>query len=410
MFFFRISFPSLCLCVGLSLLAVPASAVTLSLQDIAARVRGHHPGLKAARLAIEEARGRQLGAGRLANPVVSTEFQNESRVSPRTTVFSLDQSFPLTKRLALEKKLTAQQVEAAGHEVRDAERRYIAEARELAVKLLATERQKALRMEQTEQLKKLASYAEGRVKAGEISPLDAVQPPVVSRRLQLEARLLENECTSLRGALKPLLGLKPAESLTLRGDLSALGVPKKAGWQQRGDYLLARNREESARTEVDLARARRVPDLTAGLFASREQQDVTPANTERTGFVGFRLSLPLPFWNKNQGEIAEKTAGVERARLETEALVAQIDGEADTARREMEAQAALAREARDELLPPVALKAEELEKAYPKAQTDMQTVLWAFEQKWQLQAAALDAERDFHLARIRYEAATGAQP
>jgi cobalt-zinc-cadmium efflux system outer membrane protein len=35
-------------------------------------------------------------------------------------------------------------------------------------------------------------------------------------------------------------------------------------------------------------------------------------------------------------------------------------------------------------------------------------VLRAQEQRLQLESAALNAERDFHLARIRYEAATGA--
>ena len=55
------------------------SAVTLSLDDIAPCVRDHHPALKAARLGIEEARGRQLGAGRLTNPRIETSFQNESR-------------------------------------------------------------------------------------------------------------------------------------------------------------------------------------------------------------------------------------------------------------------------------------------------------------------------------------------
>jgi hypothetical protein len=57
------------------------------------------------------------------------------------------------------------------------------------------------------------------------------------------------------------------------------------------------------------------------------------------------------FWNRNQGEIAEKKAAAERQRLEAEALGKQIASEADTARREMQANADLARETRDKLLP-----------------------------------------------------------
>jgi cobalt-zinc-cadmium efflux system outer membrane protein len=148
-------------------------------------------------------------------------------------------------------------------------------------------------------------------------------------------------------------------------------------------------------------------DVSAGFFASREQQDVTPRHTERTGFVGFHFSIPLPFWNRNQGEIAEKAATAERALLESEALAAQITGEADTARREMQANAALATDTRDKLLPLVIEQTSKLEKAYESGQADLLAVLRARDQRLQLESAALDAMRDFHLARIRYESATG---
>ncbi len=74
----------------------------------------------------------------------------------------------------------------------------------------------------------------------------------------------------------------------------------------------------------------------------------------------------------------------------------------------MQANAALARETRGTLLPLVQEQTAKLEKAYESGQTDLLTVLRAREQRLQLEAAALDAARDFHLARIRYEAATGA--
>lgn len=384
-----------------------ASSVTLSLTDIAPRVRAHHPALKAARLSIDEARGRQLGAGRLSNPTLDTSFQNESRVSPRTTVFGIDQSFPLTKRLSLEKQLTSQLVTAAEHEVHDVERRYIAVARSLAVKLLALDQQRALRQQQTALAQKLADFAKDRAKAGELSPLDAAQAQVDGQRLLLEARRLEIEAVSLRGELKPMLGLKPQDTLAISGQLPSLALPPSQAWQKRADYQLSQTKIEATQTEAALAKAKRIPDVSAGLFASREQQDTTPVHTERTGFVGFRFSIPLPFWNRNQGEIAEKAASAERARLESEALAVQITGEADTARREMEANAALATDTRDKLLPLVIEQTSKLEKAYESGQTDLLTVLRARDQRLQLESAALDAARDFHLARIRYESAIG---
>lgn len=387
--------------------ASPAWSLTLTFSDIAPRVSRHHPQLLAARMAVEEAKGRQLGAGRLSNPTAGFEFQNESRVSPRSGVFSLDQSFPITRRLSLEKQLSSQLVSAAELEVKNAERLFVAEARSLAVRWMSLTKQKTLRQQQTELAQKLATFAKERSEAGELSALDAVQAQVDGQRLQLEANRLEIESLGLQGQLKPMLGLSPATELTITGDLPTLVLPGKRPWEQRADYQLAQAKEQAAQTEAELARARRFEDVSAGFFAGREQQDVTPRNTERTGFVGFRFSIPLPLWNRNQGEIAEKRAGIERARLEKDALASQINSEAATARREMEANASLVRETQDKLLPMVKVQMEKLEKAYEAGQIDLLSVLRAREQRLQLEASTLDATRDFHLARIRYEAAVG---
>lgn len=387
--------------------ATTTQALTLDLSAVAERVRRQHPSLKAARFVVEEARGRQQGAGRLSNPTFETSFQNESRVSPRATVFSLDQAFPVTKRLSLEKRLTAQLVQAAELEVHDVERRYIAEARTLAVKLLAVDQHLVQHRQQMELAQKLSSFAKDRAAKGELSILDSAQAQVDLQRIMLESRKLETERISLRGSLKPMLGLEAKDDLSISGDLKATQLPATGAWQQRPDYRLALTKTEVAQTEARLAQAKRWQDVSAGFFAAREQQDVTPRHTERTGFVGFRISIPLPLWNRNQGEIAEKAASAERARLEKEALAVQITSEASTARQEMEANAALLRETRDQFLPLVIEQTTKLEKAYEAGQTDLLTVLRARDQRLELESGALDAARDFHLARIRYEAATG---
>jgi outer membrane protein, heavy metal efflux system len=389
------------------LLAGSAQALSLSLADIAPRVRDHHPALQAARLAVAEAQGRQLGAGRLSNPTLGFDWRSESRLSPVTGEFSFEQAFPLTRRLSLEKQLTAQGVAAAELEVREVERRLIAEARALAVELLALDQQQRLRQGQEELAGKLADFTRDRAAKGELSPLDAAQAKLDAQRLRLERRKLDAQRASLLGQLKPRLGLAPDAPLQLTGELPSPVLPGTAPWQQRADYRLAQTQVQAAQTAVELAKARRLQDVSAGLVGGPEQQWMRGTGGQSTGFIGFRISLPLPFWNRNQGEIAEKAATAERARLETEALGRQIAGEADTARREMQAQAELVRETRDQLLPLVLEQTKQLEQAYEAGQTDLLAVLRARDQRLQLEAAALDAVRDFHLARIRYEAATG---
>lgn len=377
-------------------------AADLSLDGVATRVRRNNPALKAARLTVAEARARLLGSGRLTNPTLETSFQNESNASPRTALYAVDQSFPLTRRLTLEKQLSAQLVTAAELEVLDAERRLIAEARACAIKIVALNQQRELRRKQTELAKKLSEFARDRAAQGELSPLDAAQAQVDSQRLRLEERRLETEVVSLSGALKPMLGIPPGEICTVTGNLPGLEMPAITSWHRRADYQLAQSRITVAETDAELASSKQIQDVSAGIFTAQEKQAGVNG-----GYIGIRISIPLPFWNRNQGEIAEKRAAAERQRLAAAALAAEIAGEADTAMREMLANMDLARETRDALLPLVLEQTAKLEKAYESGQTDLLTLLRARDQRLELEAAALDAVRDFHLARIRYEAATG---
>ncbi|MCB1086571.1 MAG: TolC family protein [Verrucomicrobiae bacterium] len=397
-----------CLGTLLVLLALrPAWGETIDLSGTPERVRRSNPDLKAARLAIEEARGRLLGSGRLANPTLNVEFQGESGLSPGSTGIGFDQAFPLTKRLQLEKRLSAQMVEAAELEVRDVERRLISEAQGFVVRLLALEQQRSLRERQAALAKELADFAKERSAKGELSPLDAAQALVDAQQALLGGRTLETERVTVTGALKQLLGVSAETPLTVSGNLPDLEVPVGTNFDRRPDLQGARLKEEAAKTGVDLARTRKWDDLDAGLFAAREREGRPDGERDHSGYVGVRFSLPLPFWNQNEGEVAEKTAGVERAALETEALASAIANEAATARDEMQAHLSLAGEMRETLLPAVREQADRLKTAYERGETDLLSVLRSREQQLRLEAASLDAERDFHLARIRYEAALG---
>lgn len=398
----------------LAVVVIPArlaGAVALRLDQVADRVLSHNPEIIAARLGIEEAHGRLLGSGRLANPEAAFEFNHDTDFREGTVGLSFDQRFPLTARLRLEKKLSAQLVAAAELEVRDMERKLVAEAQALAVRLLSLEQQRALRKRQTDLALQLSGFAADRAAAGELSPLDAAQAQVDAQRLLLEGRKLETERVALLGELKPLVGVGARNNLTFTGALPKISpVPGPKDWEQRADYQLARLKEEAATTGLELAKSRKWDDITAGLMVEGENEDDSVQGLESKLFLGFRISIPLPLWNKNEGEIVEKTAGARRARLETEALGARIANEEQAALNEMKANAELAAETRDKLLPLVIEQTEKLEKAYESGQTDLFTVLRAREQRLQLESAVLDATRDWHLARIRHEAATRAAP
>jgi outer membrane protein, heavy metal efflux system len=349
-----------------------------------------------------------MQTGRLSNPEAAFELKHDPRFEEGSVGVALDQKFPLTARLRLERALSEKAVSAAELEVRDAERGRIAEAQTLAVKLLSLDQQRALRQKQSALAGELADFITKRADKGEMSALDASQAQLDTQRIMQQARQLETERIALVGQLKPLLGLSASDSLSVSGTLP---VPAKhtgrPGIERRSDYQLSKLREESAQTEIELARARKWEDMRAGLFLEGERMEDAPEGLTRTGFFGLRFSLPLPLWNKNEGEIQEKSAGAQRAVLETKALASAIENETAAARSEMDAHARLAADTKDKLLPLVVQQSEKLQKAYEQGQADLLTVLRVREQNLSLETSILDSLRDYHLARIRYEAATG---
>jgi cobalt-zinc-cadmium efflux system outer membrane protein len=396
------------LCLASFSFALACPALTLPLSTVPERVAAQNPSVAAARLRIEEARARFLGSGRLSNPELGFEFKHDDRFREAEVGLSFDQKFPVAARLRLEKTLSQKEIEAAELEVRDATRKLAAEASALAVKWLALDAQRTLREEQAALAQKLSESSAKFAERGEVSALDAVQSQVDSQRMLLESRQLETERAALIGELKPLLGVDAEEKLTISGGLPTIGkTPGGGDWQQRPDYLLAKKHEEAADAATDLAQAKKWDDISAGLFLEGEAHEDGVNGLEKRPFLGLRFSLPLPLWNKNEGEIAEKAAAAQRARLETKALSYQITNEAAAARAEMQSIAKLHAEMTEKLLPLVKQQAEKLEAAYQTGQTDLITVLRIREQRLQIETTLINARRDWHLARLRHEAATG---
>jgi cobalt-zinc-cadmium efflux system outer membrane protein len=100
-------------------------------------------------------------------------------------------------------------------------------------------------------------------------------------------------------------------------------------------------------------------------------------------------------------------ATAERSTLEASATAARLRAEAAAALDEMKAFTAIHQETTTKLLP----QAEALENRFNQLQKNGQAtlpdVLRARQQRLTLESAGLDARRDFHLARLRYQAASG---
>ncbi|QTN31413.1 TolC family protein [Akkermansiaceae bacterium] len=403
----KFPYPALTAVFLTNLLPVEAQpAEILTYESVPARIRHGNPELAAARHRIGEALGRLKQAGRLPNPSLQTGLSHNVRNAEGGLEIGISQKFPLTNRLALEKEIGIAGVKAAEAEVKNVERLLAAEARAEFVKTLAVRERRALLLEQKSLADGLADFISGASARGELSKLDAAQTRLAALRLTTEERRLEAEETASLGRLRPLLGIAAGTPVSLSGKIPTLSLPGIAA-VSRPD-LDAMNAElDAANTGITLERARRRDDIEASVFAAGERVEDAPVGLENEGMIGIRLSLPLPFWNDNQGAIDEATARQGRKREELNALLRDIDHTSDTARAEMRQWAALVSEIDASLLPLARTQTELLEDAYRKGQGDLQAVIRSREQILELQASRIDAAREFRLAHIRYQAATG---
>lgn len=400
-----ITFSSLFI-LGLTSLGAAPSGLIVSYDSIPERVRRDNPDLSAARLRVKEALGRLTQSGRLSNPELEVGFEANDEAREGKVEIGISQRFPVTNRLYLEKDISQLELRAAEAEIREVERLLVAEARAALVDVLAFRQQWKLRQQQEEVSKRLAEFTLRSAGQGELSPIDAGQAKLEAARLASEIRQLKaNEVASI-GKLKPLLGMRVTDVLNVSGTLPGVVFP--AGTvdpRKRADFQVAQLKAQAALRGVELEKAQRYDDIEAGIVGGLERSEDAPEGFENEGVIGFRIKLALPFWDKNEGNILAAEARAERKEKETVALAHNIRHEADAARKEMNEWGAMVNEVKVNLLPLAAKQASEAESAYREGLSDLQAVLRAREQQLQLGSTRIEALRNFHHARVRYDAA-----
>jgi outer membrane protein TolC len=391
-------------------LSVAGWAERFSLDSAASFAIKHNPELAAARFNIEEARGRLLQSGRRANP----EFESEIKPNVRGREYSIGigfvQRFPLTNRLRLEKAVSQADLTAAEAEVRAGELKLAASIRALGVKWLTLQENMALKARQVSNSKELAEVASKTAAAAEGSSVEAAQLQLEARQLSMEILQLEAEKATLEGEARSLLGMGSG-TVDFVGSLPNPSVPGTASpnLDSRPDYQAAQARIESAQRALDLAKANKWEDVGVGIGAEVERSEDAPEGLETDGFVGLRFSLPLPFWNKNEGKIKEAEASAAKAEHEANALRLAVKAEALAAIGEMKAARRILDETDGELLPLARSLEEKLATYYKQSQPDtkLADVLRSRDKRLAIEQARLDALRAYHLARVRFESAMG---
>jgi outer membrane protein, heavy metal efflux system len=399
----------------LTLLAVPVVPAAAFTPDEAVRhAVVHDPDLTALRPLITEARARRLQAGRLSNPELDTEVRPHLNGREGVIALALIQRFPLTARLREERAVQDAEIVAAEAELHGAERRLAIRAALAVTEWLSARARLELLGRQLTNAQTAAAALQSAATNGEVSSFEARQLALEAGQLALRRRQIEQDLAMLRGELRTLLNLPAEEPLILTGSLLSdaswtLSLPP-AGTNARPEIQIASARLETARRETRLARTQRWQDLGVGLVSELQRSEDAPDGLQRDDFVGLRLSLPLPFWDRNQGRIRETEARTERRQLELDAVRAGVRNEQATARELLELAIATERDWREQQLPQARQLEEQL--LEQRAQGLVSFADWARARDRRLQAEAshLEARHALLRAWLQAQAALGEFP
>ena len=305
----------------------------LTLDALLGRALAQHPLVDAARARVRSAEGSRLTARSLSNPIVTYQVENApfpGRVAPagidrEISTFATLPLEPLFQRWPRVRRAD-EDVRAAQADLDLARRAVFLDASRAFYRLALAQTAVDGATDVRDRLSELAAFTGARTREGATSEGDLIRVQVELDRAEAALALERVELARARGALAPYLSDSVSTTLALDGirvvadTTVVMGVAAGTGARlaplatyasraavARPDLVAARSRVAAARAETNYQRTLTLRQLGATFGSKR----IGGVNTMIAG-----LSLPLPLFDQNRGEV--QRASAERSALDQE--------------------------------------------------------------------------------------------
>jgi cobalt-zinc-cadmium efflux system outer membrane protein len=296
--------------------------------DLAAAIRLalEQPGLRAAALDVAASEAALKQAASHPNPELAYLREGHDAGS-RTATIQVNQAIELGGKRRARMAVAEGEAGLARSALAARRREVRAEVIAAYYTLLVAQERQALAQALTGLARQGLEVAAKRVAAGKISPIDETKARLAALDASTELAQAGAELAVARTRLGLLVG-EPAGAITLvegQGGLPALPeLPPLTALLARatdaGDVGRARSQLAASQAQAAVERSARVPDLTLSLGSQRVD-----------GVDGrqavFGVSVPLPLFNRNQGNLTAALRRSDKAREELAA--AQLAGAAE---------------------------------------------------------------------------------
>jgi cobalt-zinc-cadmium efflux system outer membrane protein len=392
-------------------LACPANARPLTLRTALQHALAASPRLTAAERDIGIASGQRIQAGKLINPELSYEQDNSFGSGPYRGTRSAETTLQISQLFELFGKREARiAVGTAGVETATIQRKAVrlevlSETAIAFLTVLGTQRRIQILDDQISAIDKLSPLLQKRVDTGASSPAEVGRAEVASALVKADRERVRSSLASARRELSVLMGDAAPKFASVSGKLEALGRPPSF---QSVIHAIDQNPQlvrwtavyAQRNAELLVARLKPYPDvrISAGWRHFNE-----------TGSDGVRLgiSVPIPIFDQNQGNILSAQENLAKVRAEREAnrnTLIVIAGRAyDSLQGSLRELAIL----RTSAIPKARAAAEEISEGYGQGRYSLLEVLDAQANLTQAQLREQEAQQNFHVAVATIEGLVG---
>jgi len=363
----------------------PVNAPRVSLSQAVALALDANPDLSAARREIAAAAGQIVQSRTRPNPELGYSLED---TQSRTRTQSLQLNWPIEMGGKREARVNVAErnhdAAAADFDTRRAEVRASVIAAYFEV--LTAEERVALALASEELAEKATDVVSKRVLAGKVSPVEETKSRVAGAGLRLESSQATGELRAAKLRLASLIGRDDVD-VEVNSNV-ADAIPFLPSTTALRDRLRASPTVKRAQLEiqrrsaiVSLERSKATPDITLSLGVKR------PNELQRNQIL-LGVSVPLPMFDRNQGNVMEAIQREEKARDELAAVNMKVTTEVMQARERL----ATAREQLDVLVRTILPGAKS---AYDAATIGFENGKFSF-------LDVLDAQRTYFASKSQY--------
>lgn len=299
----------------------------LDLRSALALALRFNPGLSSASREREASDAAVLQAGAWPNPVFDAQVEDLRRGN-RTTTLQLSQPIELGGKRAARVTAAERARDQAASALLARRSELRASVITLFFEVLAAQERLRLAQDSVGLAEGATRAAARRVAAGKVSPLEESRARVAEAGIRVELLQAEGALRSARQQLAALWGNPNPRFTQADGALDRLPAAAAADVEGRlsAAPVLRQARLEVERRQAlsDLEQARRMPDVTVSLGAKRVPADEGMGSGSGRNQVVVGLSVPLPIFDTNRGNVAEALSREEKARDELAAAELQL--------------------------------------------------------------------------------------